>query len=82
MNKKQTEHLLEVCDSILDLMENFSPHNFESSKHSFMFTMMYDMMITSIVIMQNTLYLHYDTLNENEINNTPPTLDTHTGTHD
>jgi len=82
MNKKQTEHLLEVCDSILDLVENFSPHNFEASKHSFMFTMMYDMMLTSIVVMQNTLYLHHDMLEENEIKNTPPTLDTHTAMDD
>jgi hypothetical protein len=78
MNKKETEHLIEVCDSILNLLENFSPHTTQPNSKNLMFIMMYEMMFNSTLIMQNSLYIHRDLLEKNEVNNTTPTLDTHT----
>jgi len=80
MTKKETEHLIEVCDSILNLLENFSPYTTQPFPSNLMFIMMYEMIINSTLVMQNSLYLHHDLLEENEVNNTPPTLDTHTAT--
>jgi hypothetical protein len=82
MTKKETEHLIEVCDSILNLLENFSPHTTQPNSINLMFNMMYEMIINSTLIMQNSLYIHRDLLEENEVNNPPPTLDTHTATND
>lgn len=65
MNIKDTEKLIELLDSILNMFEKV-PTIDPTGHNNFMWLMMYDMMTKPIVIMQNILYLHLDALKEKE----------------
>ena len=65
MNIKDTEKLIELLDSILNMFE-MVPTKDPTGYNNFMWLMMYDMMTKPIVIMQNILYLHLDALKEKE----------------
>lgn len=64
MNIKETEKLIELLDSILNMFESI-PRKDPTGYNNFIWIMMYDMMTKPIVVMQNILYLHLDTLTEN-----------------
>ena len=68
MNIKDTEKLIELLDSILNMFEKI-PTIDPTGHNNFMWLMMYDMMTKPIVIMQNILYLHLDALKEKENSN-------------
>ena len=68
MNIKDTEKLIELLDSILNMFEKV-PTIDPTGHNNFMWLMMYDMMTKPIVIMQNILYLHLDALKEKENSN-------------
>ena len=65
MNIKDTEKLIELLDSILNMFEKV-PTIDPTGHNNFMWLVMYDMMTKPIVIMQNILYLHLDALKEKE----------------
>lgn len=65
MNIKDTEKLIELMNSIMDLYENI-PYKDPTGYNNFLWHMASDMMIKPIMIMQNILYQHLETLVEKE----------------